>query len=154
MRTTLIRATLALAIAFAAIGCSKQPASDAPLVTPSAQDAAAPPESTTMTGAIDAAGIPARYEAKFEGKQLERIVETRESGSAEYEFKGARLLRYSGAPLRAGENVELRMDLNGKVLSAMAGSQPLPQEQISEITSRAQLLRSHALAEAATRSHQ
>ena len=75
-------------------------------------------------------------------------------GSAEYEFKGARLLRYSGAPIEPGANVELRMDVNGKVLSAMAGSQSLSPEQISKITSRAQLLRSHALAQAATRNHQ
>ena len=155
MRITLsTRALLAFAIVLAAAGCSKQPEQHAPLVTPTAQDATPAPTTSKMSAKIDAAGIAAHYEATFEGKQLVHLVETRAQGSAEYEVKGARLLSYSGAPLHGEEGIELRMDVNGKVLSAMAGSQPLPQQRISEITSRAQLLRSHALAQAATLAHQ
>jgi hypothetical protein len=157
MRMKLItRAAMLIAFAAAATGCSKQPVQQTPLVTSAAQQSAPPepPSPATITATIDAAGLTASYEASFDRDKLERIVEKREAGSAEYEFKGARLLRYSGASLHGPEPVELRMDVNGKVLSATAGSGPLSQEQISEITSRAQLLRSHALAQAAVRSHQ
>ena len=158
MRTTFtIRAAWVLALAAASAACSKQPAQETPLVIAPAQvtpQPLPPPASSSMTGSIDAAGIPAEYEARFEGNQLQRIVETRASGTAQYEFKGARLLHYSGTALHTRETVDLRMDVNGKVLSATSGAQPMQQEQISEISSRAQLLRSHALAQSASRSHQ
>ena len=125
-----------------------------PLIVPQARNEAPPAATTTATGTIDAAGIAARYEAQFNDNRLERIVETRDAGSAEYTFKGARLLHYSGPALHDARAVDLRMDVNGRVLSATAGSEPMSQEQISEITTRAQLLRSHALTQAAVRNHQ
>ena len=94
-----------------------------------------------------------RFGPITEDNRLERIVETRDAGSAEYTFKGARLLHYSGPALHDARAVDLRMDVNGRVLSATAGSEPMSQEQISEITTRAQLLRSHALTQAAVRDH-
>jgi hypothetical protein len=149
------RAMLMSSITLAAVACSKQPAQETPLVVaPPQLTQKAAPVTLTATGKINASGIAATYEARFEDGQLDRIVESRQSGSAEYAYKGARLLHYSGSALHDARAVELRMDVNGKVLSAMAGSDPLTQEQISEITSRAQLLRSHALTQAAVSSHQ
>jgi hypothetical protein len=149
------RTLMLLSLAAAMTSCSKEPAPQTPLVVPQAQNTTPAPETTTATGTIDAAGISASYEAQFSDARLERIVETRgAAGRAEYSFKGARLLHYSGPALHDGRAVELQLDVNGRVLSATAGSDPMSQEQISEITSRAQLLRSHALTQAAVRSHQ
>jgi hypothetical protein len=145
---------LVLALSAVVAACSKEPAQQTPLVVPQAQNAEPPAATTTATGTIDAAGVPATYEATFSDQHLERIVEKREQGSAEYSFKGARLLHYAGPGLHDARNVDLRMDVNGKVLAGTAGSEPMSQEQISEITTRAQLLRSHALTQAAVRSHQ
>jgi hypothetical protein len=82
-----------------------------------------------LSGQINAAGIAATYAATFaDGEQL-RIVEQRaDSRSGEYEFRGARLLHYSGAGAA-------------------------PAQEISAIRERAQLLRSHALAQQTTRDH-
>jgi hypothetical protein len=150
------RALLLLSLAAATMSCSKEPVAQTPLVVPQAQNPSQPAmTTTTATGTIDAAGIAASYEAHFNDERLERIVETRSgAGSAEYSFKGARLLHYSGPALHDARAVDLRMDVNGRVLSATAGADPMSQEQISEITSRAQLLRSHALAQAAVSGHQ
>jgi hypothetical protein len=148
-------ALLLLSLAAATMSCSKEPVPQTPLVVPQAQNETQAPVTTTATGTIDASGISASYEAQFSDNRLERIVETRgAAGSAEYSFKGARLLHYSGPALHDARAVDLRMDVNGRVLSATAGSEPMSQEQISEITSRAQLLRSHALTQVAVRGHQ
>jgi hypothetical protein len=67
-----------------------------------------------------------------------------------YEFYGARLTRYSGQPLHGALTVQLEFDLQGVVASNAAGLSGI---DIEELETRAQLLRSHALAQQAARSH-
>jgi hypothetical protein len=141
--------------------CSKEPAPapHAPLVAaaPQAHDATADataPVSETLTSAITAAGVAATYEATFAAGQLLRIAEQRpDARSGEYEFRGARLLHYSGSGLSTADPVELRFDLQGVLTLSKAGAGAVPAEQVSAIRERAQLLRSHALAQKTTRDH-
>ena len=102
--------------------------------------------------------MPTTYQAYFSGQKLQRISETRaradaESAAGDYEFQGGRLLRYAGRALRSEAPLELRFDLQGQVTLASAGERSASPEEISEIRARAQLLRSHALAQRAARSH-
>ena len=100
------------------------------------------------------AAVPTHYAAAFAGQQLEYITETRTvAGSntmGRYEFYGARLVRYVGEPLQSTGNIELKFDMQGALLSDSAG---VSSADIDVIKNRAQLLRSHALAQRAARSH-
>ena len=139
--------------------CSKEPAAPStplvaavPQATQSAHDTK--PTAQTLSSHINAAGVAATYEASFaEGERL-RIAEQRaDSRSGEYEFRGARLLQYSGGGLSSAEAIELQFDLNGVLTLSKAGAGPVLAEEVSAIRERAQLLRSHALAQKATRDH-
>lgn len=141
--------------------CSKEPAPAAstpppntPLVAvlPAAHSAAA--NSRTVSSRIVATGVAATYEATFEEGERLRIAEQRaDSRSGEYEFRGARLLHYSGGGLSSPAAIELDFDLHGAVTLSNAGAGPVPDAEISAVRERAQLLRSHALAQQTTRDH-
>ena len=143
-------------ILLALSACSKEPA--APPITPLAPAPASTPASTavvrSMSSHINAAGIAATYDATFaQGEQL-RITEQRaDSRKGEYEFRGARLLHYSGGGLSDAEPIELRFNLQGAVELAKSASGTVPPEEISAIRERAQLLRSHALAQQSDHDH-
>lgn len=158
-------ALLALALASA---CSKQQPQDAapsrPLVTLDAaattQHPAQPAQSPqVLTSSVAAGGVPTTYHASFAGDQLRSIEEIRRTGSASdergaYEFQGARLLKYSGASLDGMGKIEIELSLRGAVIATNADSKQVTAEQISAIRERAQLLRSHALAQRYAHSHQ
>jgi len=136
--------------------CSKQPSSPqstplAPAIAPAKSATASAP---TLSGHLNAAGITAKYDATFaDGEQL-RIVEQRaDSRSGEYEFRGARLLHYSGNGLSSAESIEVRFNLQGAVELAKSGAGAVAPEEISAIRERAQLLRSHALAQKNSHDH-
>ena len=136
--------------------CSKQPAPPqstplAPAIAPAEQAAA---NASTLSGQLNAAGIAAKYDATFaDGEQL-RIVEQRaDSRTGEYEFRGARLLHYSGGGLKSADPIELRFSLQGAVESAKGSAGAVAPEEISAIRERAQLLRSHALAQKNNHNH-
>lgn len=159
-RSQLRHGALALIAISIATGCSKQQPVDSvpaqPLVTP---NAATSNEQRTevITSSIAAAGIPTTYRANFTSDQLESIDETRSPGSSatgRYEFRGARLLKYSGAALRGTAKIDIELSLQGALISARADSGEVSAEEISAIRSRAQLLRSHALAQRFVHSHQ
>jgi hypothetical protein len=135
--------------------CSQEPPPpSAPLAAaiPHAQDAAA--DVHTVSSRINAAGIAATYTATFGAKQQLRIAEQRaESRNGAYEFRGARLLHYSGSGLSSADAIELQFDLQGVLTLSKAGAGAVPAEEVSAIRERAQLLRSHALAQRTTRDH-
>jgi hypothetical protein len=99
--------------------------------------------------------MPSEYAAHFESGQLVRITEDRQADAVahagEYTFKGARLIAYRGAALSASSAVDLQFDMQGMLQSGQGPD--VTQEDISAIRGRAQLLRSHALAQRATRTH-
>jgi hypothetical protein len=136
--------------------CSKEPAPLqstplAPAITPMK---AATTDANTFSSQINAAGIAARYDATFADGERLRIVEQRaDSRTGEYEFRGARLLHYSGGGLSTAGPIELRFDLQGALELAQAGAGAAPPEEISAIRERAQLLRSHALAQKTNHNH-
>jgi hypothetical protein len=99
------------------------------------------------------ANLSTEYSATFAADQLRSIAETRDSGGrraqGHYAFFGARLTRYSGEQLGNPRATELRFDLQGVLLTPSEASDL----DIEAIKRRAQLLRSHALAQAAARAH-
>ncbi|HEV8330800.1 MAG TPA: hypothetical protein VGQ22_05245 [Steroidobacteraceae bacterium] len=136
--------------------CSKEapaPTPGTPLVAaPQTQGTPAPAD--TLSSHINAAGIAATYAATFGTEQQVRIVEQRaDSRNGEYEFRGARLLHYSGNGLSSADPIELRFDLQGVLTLSKAGAGAVPAEEVSAIRERAQLLRSHALAQKTSRDH-
>jgi len=101
------------------------------------------------------AEIPTQYSASFAAQgQLQHIAEKRVAAGGQangrYEFYGARLVRYSGEQLQGTGSVVLQFDLQGALLSDAAG---LSTTDIAAIKTRGQLLRSHALAQLAVRTH-
>jgi hypothetical protein len=138
--------------------CSKElpasPPSSTPLVAAASQSPHTSEDAHTLSSHINAAGVAATYEATFGAQERLRIAEQRVgSRNGEYEFRGARLLRYSGAGLSSPEPIELRFDLQGALTLSKAGAGAVPTEEVSAIRERAQLLRSHALAQGSTRDH-
>jgi hypothetical protein len=136
--------------------CSKQPAPPqstplAPVVAPAKTE---PANAATLSGQLNAAGIAAKYDATFaDGEQL-RIVEQRaDSRTGEYEFRGARLLHYLGNGLSSAASIELRFNLQGAMELAKSSAGAVAPEEISTIRERAQLLRSHALAQKNNHDH-
>lgn len=148
-------------ILLALSACSKEPAPAASAAPPSAPLVAAMPpthaaatNSRTVNSRIDATGVAATYEATFEEGERLRIVEQRaDSRGGEYEFRGARLLHYSGGGLSSPDAIDLSFDLRGALTLSKAGAGAVPAEEVSAIRERAQLLRSHALAQQTTRDH-
>jgi hypothetical protein len=135
--------------------CSKEPA---PLPTtplaPAITAKAAPTNARTVSSRVTAAGIAATYDATFEDGERLRIAEQRtDSRNGEYEFRGARLLHYYGAGLSSAAPIELSFDLQGALQLAKSESGTLPPEEVSAIRARAQLLRSHALAQKSNQNH-
>ena len=137
--------------------CSKESATtqSAPLTPAIAPTTDAAANSRTLRGRINSAGIAATYEATFAEEERVRIAEQRaDSRQGEYELRGARLLHYSGNGLSSADDIELRFSLQGVLELAKSGSGgTVSQEEISAIRERAQLLRSHALAQKTTRDH-
>ncbi|MGH8238405.1 MAG: hypothetical protein ACREXP_15485 [Steroidobacteraceae bacterium] len=136
--------------------CSKEPAP--PQIAPLAPAATPAQESSAnmrkLSSHVTAAGIAATYDATFEQGERLRIAEQRgNSRNGEYEFRGARLLHYSGSGLSNAAPVELRFDLQGALQLAKSASGTVPPEEISAIRERAQLLRSHALAQKNNHDH-
>jgi hypothetical protein len=137
--------------------CSKE----APAPTPGTPLVAAAPQTQqpfaaaeTISSHINAAGISATYDATFAAEQQIRIVEQRaDSRKGTYDFRGARLLQYSGGGLSSADAIELRFDLQGALTVSQAGAGAVPAAEVSAIRERAQLLRSHALAQRSSRDH-
>lgn len=141
-------------------GCSREQTSasqSGAAITPSVDQHQATP-ADVLTARVSAGGIPTTYQAYFTAGQLTRVSETRASAAGEtvrgdYEFRGARLLKYIGPSVRGTSVLELEFDLQGRVVVSRAGAGTAGAEEISEVRGRAQLLRSHALTQRATRSH-
>jgi hypothetical protein len=105
---------------------------------------------------VEAGGMPTTLIAHYTGTALRRITEERgasEPQHGEYEFQGARLLRYRGITLEGADMLELEFDAAGKLLAARKGGGEASEDDIRAIRSRASVLRSLALAEHATSSH-
>jgi hypothetical protein len=135
------------------VACSREQetAQTGPMVA--AQSAAQ--EGDVLESAITTGGMQATYRATFQDDQLRHIGETRASnGGGEYEFQGARLMSYAGGPLSGAGPIEIQFNLQGGVTMSRAPSGEVSPEEITAIRTRAQLLRSHALAQRATRTHQ
>ena len=128
-----------------------QSAPVAPLVTQTNEAAA---DARTLSSSITATGVAATYDATFEDGERLHITERRaDSRNGEYEFRGARLLHYSGGGLSSPDTIELRFNLQGALELAKAAAGTVPAEEISAIRERAQLLRSHALAQKTNHDH-
>ena len=145
-------------ILLALSACSKEQPTPAQPSTPLVVAPAPAPQpaapADTVSSHINAAGIAATYEATFGAQEQLRITEQRpQSRSGEYEFRGARLLHYSGSGLSSAQPIELGFDLQGAMTLSKAGSGPVPPAEVSAIRERAQLLRSHALAQKTSRDH-
>ena len=146
-----------IAASLLAVACSKeQPpkAPSTPLVEQRAADPA-PTKTEEFRSSFAPRGIAATYRATFSEGQIQSLEETRKATSqtANYEFRGARLMKYRGAALNSNELIELEFDLQGKVLTARAGDKEVSAEEITAIRDRAQSLRSHAVAQHAVQGH-
>ena len=136
--------------------CSKEPAPSqstplAPVISPAKSATANAP---TLSGHLNAAGITARYDATFaDGEQLHIVEQRADSRTGEYEFRGARLLHYAGNGLSSADSIELRFSLQGAMELAKSSAGAVAPEEISAIRERAQLLRSHALAQKNNHNH-
>lgn len=159
IRQTSVPSLALLIIVIASGGCSKRNDETAnhtvaatPLVTAAPAD-----QSSTSPIRTEAGGVPAVYTPYYEGSSLKRITEVRTSGErpdeGEYLYRGARLLRYSGAAMQGGGSIHLEFDLQGALVSANKSDGPAPEDEIAAVRRRAQLLRSHALAQRATHTH-
>jgi hypothetical protein len=152
----LFAATASLLIA----ACSDRSNESSQDVTPAEPLVTAPREDTQQDLRIstNAGGIASRYAPQFEGSALVRIDEQRETEEGKaapgaYVFQGARLMRYEGDALDGAGRLLLVFDLQGRVITARLGESAASDEQISAIRTRAQLLRNHALAQHASRTH-
>jgi hypothetical protein len=152
-RSTLLTATLLLTLLAACSDRSPQTGHE-----PSPQTKLPPLEAEpgALHAKLNAGGIPAEYVAHFEAEQLARIDEQRQplnvaSLRSAYTFKGARLLSYRGAKLSDAAQIDLQFDLQGALQSGQGPN--VTDAEIAAIRNRAQLLRSHALAQRATKLH-
>ena len=133
-----------------------EPVAAEPLViAPSPEPA--PAQSQLQKFEVETNGSKSAYVPEFQNEQLVRITEertTREGlARARYEFQGARLLRYSGSAFERDGQLDVEFNLQGVLISATRDLQPAPQQEIAHARARAQLLRSHALAQQASRAH-
>lgn len=146
-RSPSVGIALALCLGLALIaGCSKQQPAPQESWTLDAKD--------VTKGNVTAGGVQTRYEAHFDGQQLQRIIETRSvksrEDSGDYTFRGARLLEYRGVTLNGRTQAELTFNMQG-VLTSDRGD--LTPEEIAAITNRGQLLRSLALSRKSSQGH-
>jgi hypothetical protein len=123
--------------------------SNAPLAAATQKDSQNALHAKITTGAMTAS-----YRAHFEDGQLKRIAEERRDGAkprqkGEYTFYGARLVEYTGDKLDGGD-IRLQFDMQGALLSPRGA---LTDAEVGAVVNRAQLLRSHALAQRSTQSH-
>lgn len=162
-----ISTNVLLALTAALAGCTQ----DNPRAPAEAAGASVPAEPLVIAPSPDETKVPLPqqkfeinagdsktvYVPEFNNDQLISIEEHRTSSrgqaQARYEFQGARLLRYSGAAFETEDQLELEFNLQGAVVSATLSTQPASQQEITRARERAQLLRSHALAQQATRTH-
>ena len=124
-----------------------------PLVTPSAQRESRAPRIQTAAGGIQSSYIP-----HYEGDQLLKISEERSRANGvpargQYEFRGARLVRYQGAAFQDDQALSVKFSLEGTLVEARKGDGEAPEDEIVHVRRRAQLLRSHALAQQASKMH-
>jgi hypothetical protein len=143
------------------MGCAEKPApapqsSNADVAHPSVTtDSATAADPNVTRAKLNASGVAAEYAARFESEKLISIDEQRQPQpestlTGQYTYQGARLLRYQGAKVTEPAQLDLQFDLQGMV----QGRGPeVSDEEITAIRNRAQLLRSHALAQRATRNH-
>jgi hypothetical protein len=135
-----------------ACGESENQPTQQPLVTAEAQSV---PLATKIQ--IDAGGIRGSYIPRFEGDQIVEIGEERAGSGGmvkgRYSFRGARLMRYEGASFEGNAELNAQFTLEGALIEARKGDGPAPEEEITQVRRRAQLLRSHALAQRASKLH-
>lgn len=152
------RALLLMCVALCIAGCSDK-REPAPQAAPQAAAIAEPPtqnDPNTRRAQLNALGIPTQYTAHFDDTKLLSIDEQRQppGGAAltgEYSFEGARLMRYRGAKVAAPADLDLRFDMQGALESG--GGPDVTADDVFAIRDRAQLLRSHAIAQRASRGH-
>lgn len=156
----------AAAFALGLSGCSERAQTpSSPAAPTQAQAEPAPGEPSfdaaslqKLSSKVTAAGVAARYDAYFDGEQLRAIVESRSDppGHGEYLYMGARLLEYTGSPLGSNEEIQLRFDLQGGLISAVNrtdSGKDIEQSEIDALRARAELLRSHALTQRSISAH-
>lgn len=150
---------LLAALALLASGCSEREDSQAPVsATPLVAAPSAPEEEPSAPVTIQTGGMTAKYTVYYRDEQLRKITEQRSTASGaaaqgEYEFHGARLIRYRGAPLEGEGLLTIELDLNGAVVSARRNDAPASDDDVYAIRNRASLLRNHALTQRATSTH-
>ena len=148
---------LVLLSAVLVTGCSKQEAPPATSTVAASPKSSEQEDDANMTRAkLNAGGVAASYAAHFDAEKLVRIDEERRLASGaplngEYKYQGARLMTYRGAKIDELDTLELQFDAQGVLQSGH--SPDVTEEDIAAIRNRAQLLRSHALAQRASRSH-
>jgi hypothetical protein len=155
-RSKLISLSVLIALSCACSDQAPPPAASEPAKETTSATPSLDTDPNAMRAKLNAGGIPSEYAAHFENSQLVRISELRQSADAgsragEYTFNGARLLAYRGAKLSDSAALDLRFDMQGTLHSRQGAD--VTEEDVSAIRGRAQLLRSHALAQRATRSH-
>lgn len=161
---------LILAVGFSLVftlGCSQSPddskaTADSEARSGTSAPIAAPQREVAEPGALDVlriegsvGGMPTSYSAYFDAAQLQRIAETRKpAGTGDYVFDGARLIEYQGTALDSAAVIELHFDPQGALVPPAAGhAMRISDSELSSIRTRAQLLRSLALARRATETH-
>jgi hypothetical protein len=152
-------ATITVLLATLLVSCAKQEPPAAVQAPPPAvtQSSATPEDDPNVTRArLNAGGVTASYAAHFDSEKLVRIDEERRAQDAatfsgEYTYQGARLLQYRGAKLAAPAALDLEFDMQGKLRSGQGPD--VTDEDVAAIRNRAQLLRSHALAQRSSRGH-
>lgn len=150
---------LATALMLSACSRSEPEQASSASMTPPLVTAPATPQNDSPAATVElvAGGMPTRYTPYYQGTTLTRIEEERQaddrSERGEYEFYGARLVRYYGAPLASGGTLELKFDVDGGLVSASHSQRAVQETDIAAIRGRASLLRNHALAQHATMTH-
>jgi hypothetical protein len=141
------------------VGCSEksEPPSQAQPPAAAMEELPSQNDPNTTRAKLNALGIPTDYAARFDdaGKLVSIEEQRLPPGGAtldgEYFFEGARLVRYRGAKVAQPATLDLQFDMQGALLS---GAGPdVTQDDIFAIRDRAQLLRSHAVAQRSARQH-
>lgn len=151
-------ATLSFLVLLFGLSACKPKAPEKPNKPPTPNTAEVAPDldrRPTLTTQIAAGGKRTQYSAYFDGPQLTEIKESAGAANgavSEYHYHGARLLKYTHAE-PTGEATLIELDDQGRVQRAVAGARELAATEIDAIRTHAQLLRSHALAQQASRMH-
>lgn len=154
----IIRTSSLAAFALIVSGCSER--NDSAQVAPPEPLVSAPTVQTEVAGTdatLQNGPMKATYTPYYKDDQLQRIVERRTLGDTtaegEYEFTGARLVKYRGAPLEESGELTIELDITGAVLNARKDDAPASDADVRAILNRASLLRNHALARQASSTH-